>query len=74
MRALDREKNHSCAHHGNLQSLHKLKDSRQEPEREETAGEELKNRRKVGAMEKGEREESIGSRMCTDSSCSVTLG
>jgi len=55
VRTLDREKNHSCAHHGNLQSLHKLKDSRQEPEREEMAGEELKNRRKVGAMEKGER-------------------
>lgn len=48
-------KNHSCAHHGNLQSLHKLTDSRQEPEREEMAGEELKNRGKVAAMEKGER-------------------
>ena len=48
-------KNHSCAHHGNLQSLHKLSDSRQEPEREEMAGEELKNRGKVAAMEKGER-------------------
>lgn len=32
-----------------------MTDSRQEPEREEMTGEELKNRRKVGAMEKGER-------------------
>ena len=48
-------KNHSCAHHGGLQRLHKLTDSRQESEREEMAGQELKNRKKVGAMEKGER-------------------
>lgn len=58
------EKNHSCAHHGNLQSLHKLTDSRQEPEREEMAGEELKNREeKRGSQGRREREEATGTRM-----------
>lgn len=66
-------KNHSCAHHGDLQSLHKLTDSRQEPEREEMAVQELKNRKKLEPWRR-EREESTGTRTCTDSSCLVTLG
>ena len=55
-------KNNSCAHRGNIQCPCKLTDSRQESEREETAGQELKKRKKMEPWRRKER----GVHQCKD--------